>query len=189
MNWLVAIGTAVGRLDVSLPVVCAHTQTHSVLALEDHEPQGQHQDERTSFRPNNRETNISANDVSLDYPIYDITSRSLKQMFMLRPIANVFRGAAHVGGSIATGASGTVVVRAIDQMSFEIGRGERVGLIGHNGAGKTTLLRTMAGIYEPTGGSLKTQWPRHAAVQSYGRNDAGCHRARIHPYPRHSARP
>jgi ABC-type polysaccharide/polyol phosphate transport system ATPase subunit len=104
----------------------------------------------------NRETHISANAVSLDYPIYDITSRSLKQMFMLRPIANVFRSASHVGGSIATGASGTVVVRAIDQMSFEIGRGERVGLIGHNGAGKTTLLRTMAGIYEPTGGSMKT---------------------------------
>jgi ABC-type polysaccharide/polyol phosphate transport system ATPase subunit len=102
-----------------------------------------------------RETHISANAVSLDFPVYDITSRSLKQMFMLRPIANVFRGASHVGGSIATAASGTVVVRAIDQMSFEIGKGERVGLIGHNGAGKTTLLRTMAGIYEPTGGTLK----------------------------------
>jgi homopolymeric O-antigen transport system ATP-binding protein len=102
-----------------------------------------------------RETHISANALALDFPIYDIASRSLKQMFMLRPIANVFRGASHVGGSIATAASGTVVVRAVDQMSFEIGRGERVGLIGHNGAGKTTLLRTMAGIYEPTGGSLK----------------------------------
>ena len=69
---------------------------------------------------------------------------------MVRPIANRVRGASHVGGSIATGAGGTVVVRAIDNMSFEIGQGERVGLIGHNGAGKTTLLRTMAGIYEPT---------------------------------------
>ena len=66
------------------------------------------------------------------------------------------RGASHVGGSIATGAGGTVVVRAIDNMSFEIGQGERVGLIGHNGAGKTTLLRTMAGIYEPTSGVLET---------------------------------
>jgi ABC-2 type transport system ATP-binding protein len=103
----------------------------------------------------NRETHISANALSLDFPIYDIASRSLKQMFMLRPIAKVFRGASHVGGSIATAASGSVVVRAIDQMSFEIGRGERVGLIGHNGAGKTTLLRTMTGIYEPTGGVLK----------------------------------
>jgi ABC-type polysaccharide/polyol phosphate transport system ATPase subunit len=104
-----------------------------------------------------RETRISARGLSLDFPIYDITSRSLKQMFMLRPIANVIRGASHVGGSIATGARGTVVVRAIDGMSFEIGKGARVGLIGHNGAGKTTLLRTMAGIYEPTDGSLETR--------------------------------
>ena len=105
---------------------------------------------------NSRETKISARDLALDFPIYDVASRSLKQMLMVRPIANVFRGASHVGGSIATGASGTVVVRAIDHMSFEIGKGERVGLIGHNGAGKTTLLRTMAGIYEPTGGMLET---------------------------------
>jgi ABC-2 type transport system ATP-binding protein/lipopolysaccharide transport system ATP-binding protein len=74
----------------------------------------------------------------------------------VRPIAKVFRSASHVGGSIATGAGGTVVVRAIDNMSFEIRQGERVGLIGHNGAGKTTLLRTVAGIYEPTSGALET---------------------------------
>jgi ABC-2 type transport system ATP-binding protein len=104
-----------------------------------------------------RETRISAQSLTLEFPIYDIASRSLKQMFMLRPIASVFRGASHVGGSIAAGASGTVVVRAIDAMSFEIGKGDRVGLIGHNGAGKTTLLRTVAGIYEPTGGILKTE--------------------------------
>jgi ABC-type polysaccharide/polyol phosphate transport system ATPase subunit len=105
---------------------------------------------------NSRETKISARDLLLEFPIYDIASRSLKQMFMLRPIANVIRSASHVGGSIATGASGTVVVRAIDHMSFEIGKGARVGLVGHNGAGKTTLLRTIAGIYEPTGGTLET---------------------------------
>src|ERR1700728_4422471 len=108
------------------------------------------------FSGTSREIRISAQDLSLEFPIYDIASRSLKQMFMLRPIASVFRGASHVGGSIAAGAGGTVVVRAIDAMSFEIGKGERVGLIGHNGAGKTTLLRTMAGIYEPTSGVLET---------------------------------
>jgi lipopolysaccharide transport system ATP-binding protein len=106
--------------------------------------------------PRNRPVQISARELALDFPIYDIASRSLKQLLMVRPIANVLRGASHVGGSIATGAGGTVVVRAIDNMSFEIGQGERVGLIGHNGAGKTTLLRTIAGIYEPTGGMLET---------------------------------
>ena len=75
---------------------------------------------------------------------------------MLNPISSAFRGASHVGGAIAMGARGIVVVRAIDSISFEIKSGERVGLIGHNGAGKTTLLRTLAGIYEPTGGRLQT---------------------------------
>jgi ABC-type polysaccharide/polyol phosphate transport system ATPase subunit len=104
----------------------------------------------------NRSAHISVRDLALDFPIYDVASRSLKQLLMVRPIANVFRGATHVGGSIATGAGGTVVVRAIDNMSFEIGQGERVGLVGHNGAGKTTLLRTIAGIYEPTSGVVET---------------------------------
>jgi ABC-type polysaccharide/polyol phosphate transport system ATPase subunit len=103
-----------------------------------------------------RGARISARALLLEFPIYDVASRSLKQMFMLRPIAKAFRSASHVGGSIGTGAGGTVVVRAIDGMSFEIGKGDRVGLIGHNGAGKTTLLRTIAGIYEATGGVLET---------------------------------
>jgi ABC-2 type transport system ATP-binding protein/lipopolysaccharide transport system ATP-binding protein len=102
------------------------------------------------------EARVSARKMSLDFPIYDVTSRSLKQMFMLRPIAKAIRGSSHVGGSIAS-AGGTVVVRAIDEMSFELANGDRVGLIGHNGAGKTTLLRTIAGIYEPTGGTLETR--------------------------------
>ena len=102
------------------------------------------------------EAHIAADGLAIDIPIYDVTSRSLKHVLMLNPIANALRGASHVGGAIAMGARGVVVVRAIDGVSFEIKSGERVGLIGHNGAGKTTLLRTLAGIYEPTGGRLQT---------------------------------
>ena len=36
-----------------------------------------------------------------------------------------------------------------------INEGERVGLIGPNGSGKTTFLKTIAGIYNPTFGSIK----------------------------------
>src|ERR1041385_3034603 len=45
-------------------------------------------------------------------------------------------------------------VNAVDDLSFEAGSGEIVGLIGPNGAGKTTTLRTLAGILRPTSGRV-----------------------------------
>jgi ABC-2 type transport system ATP-binding protein len=44
---------------------------------------------------------------------------------------------------------------AVDDMSFEVGGGEIVGLIGPNGAGKTTTLRSLAGILRPTAGHVR----------------------------------
>ena len=43
---------------------------------------------------------------------------------------------------------------AVDDVSFSIGRGEVVGLLGHNGAGKTTIMRMLTGYIEPTKGSV-----------------------------------
>jgi ABC-type polysaccharide/polyol phosphate transport system ATPase subunit len=43
-------------------------------------------------------------------------------------------------------------VRALKGVSLEVGKGDRVGVIGHNGAGKSTLLKLLAGIYPPTEG-------------------------------------
>jgi len=43
---------------------------------------------------------------------------------------------------------------AVDDVSFSVGRGEVVGLLGHNGAGKTTIMKMIAGFLEPTSGTI-----------------------------------
>jgi ABC-2 type transport system ATP-binding protein len=40
---------------------------------------------------------------------------------------------------------------AIDNVSFSVGKGRVVGLLGHNGAGKTTLMKALVGLIEPQG--------------------------------------
>ena len=43
---------------------------------------------------------------------------------------------------------------ALDDVSFEVRRGERVGIIGHNGAGKSTLLKLISRVTAPTSGDI-----------------------------------
>ena len=44
--------------------------------------------------------------------------------------------------------------QVIDDLSFEVKRGETFGLLGSNGSGKTTTIRALLGIYPPTAGTL-----------------------------------
>ncbi|HON58926.1 MAG TPA: ABC transporter ATP-binding protein [Smithella sp.] len=91
-------------------------------------------------------TAIEAQHLKVFYPLYGSSSRSLKKTLVR----------AATGGLIASDARG-VNICAIDDVSFSIAEGERVGLVGHNGAGKTTLLRAMAGIYKPARGTLNVR--------------------------------
>jgi ABC-2 type transport system ATP-binding protein len=45
-------------------------------------------------------------------------------------------------------------IKAVNDFSVNIGRGEVVGLLGHNGAGKTTVMKILTGCLEPSSGSL-----------------------------------
>ncbi|AXE91498.1 ABC transporter ATP-binding protein [Paraburkholderia sp. 22099] len=90
------------------------------------------------------ESYIRATNLLVEFPIYNASHRSLRKSLL----------SATTGGRVASDAGRRVTVRALDDVSFELRPGDRVGLVGHNGAGKTTMLRVLAGVYPPVSGRL-----------------------------------
>jgi ABC-type polysaccharide/polyol phosphate transport system ATPase subunit len=87
---------------------------------------------------------ISLRDATVEFPLYTGSSRSLKKELLKVGVRR---------RTIST-RDDRVIVRALDHVSLDLVKGDRVGLVGNNGAGKTTILRVLAGIYEPVGGSF-----------------------------------
>ena len=90
---------------------------------------------------NNEELLVEANNISMFFVVPEYKYDTLKER-----VVNFLRGKRNHHRRI----------NVIEDLSFTIKRGESLGVIGHNGAGKSTLLKIVAGIYAPTGGTIKT---------------------------------
>ena len=100
---------------------------------------------------------VSFENVTVDFPIYDVNSRSLKHKLVLQKVSSLVSRKQNVGGNVRQGKDGVVLGRALDDINFNLNDGDRVAILGHNGSGKTTLLRVAAGIYEPLQGDVITK--------------------------------
>ena len=66
---------------------------------------------------------------------------------------------------------------ALQDVSFEINKGETLGIVGRNGSGKSTLLQMICGTLNPTSGATIRTYGRIAARRNWSRDlNFGFHR-------------
>jgi ABC-2 type transport system ATP-binding protein len=85
--------------------------------------------------------------VTIDYPVFATRAQSFRVSLL------------HFGsaGALAKDLKGNISVRALENISFDAEKGDRVGLVGRNGSGKSTLLKLLSGIYRPTSGLCEVE--------------------------------
>ena len=98
---------------------------------------------------------IEVRNLHIFFPLYHGTARSLRKTL-----------AAATSVRLHEDAQRRMVVHALRGLTFSLGAGERLGLIGGNGAGKTTLLRSLAGIYEPIVGRVTVKGELHTLLDT-----------------------
>src|ERR1700754_1013197 len=74
-------------------------------------------------------------------------------------------------------------LRAVDDMSITLGRGEMLGVIGPNGAGKTTLFNLLAGSLRPNAGTVQANGEDLTHAGAHRRIGAGVGRTFQIPKP------
>lgn len=100
---------------------------------------------------------IAAHAATKVYHLWAEPSARLKRP-LLETAARVFpaRSSARARLQASAAACGREF-RALEPLTFEVRRGEALGIIGRNGSGKSTLLQLIAGILPPSSGSLTTR--------------------------------
>jgi lipopolysaccharide transport system ATP-binding protein len=88
---------------------------------------------------------ICLENVTVDFPVYGAIGRSLRSHVLASASAS----------RIDSHSQKKPSVRAINDLSFQIGKGERLALLGPNGSGKSTLLRVLSKVLRPTIGTAK----------------------------------
>jgi branched-chain amino acid transport system ATP-binding protein len=73
--------------------------------------------------------------------------------------------------------------RALDVLSFAVGAGEILGLVGPNGSGKTTCINVISGLYRPDGGAIRFDGHSIGGLPSHRLVHAGINRTFQIPRP------
>ena len=73
--------------------------------------------------------------------------------------------------------------RALDVLSFSVGPGEILGLVGPNGSGKTTCINVISGLYRPDGGTIYFEGRSIGGLPSHRLVHAGINRTFQVPRP------
>lgn len=90
----------------------------------------------------NQQISIKVDHVDLTFEVSNEKVDTLKETFIR---------------TIKRNRSKKIKIHALKDVSFQVYKGEKVGIIGYNGAGKSTLLNVITGIYPPDSGSVTTQ--------------------------------
>ena len=79
-------------------------------------------------------------------------------------------------------------VRAVDGVTFDVGKGEIFGLLGPNGAGKTTIVECVLGLRQPDAGTIVVLGMEHHAHSRQIREHVGAQLQTTGLYPRLTVR-